>query len=42
LIKFANEKNLNEWIKSRAMKICQSSEEKLQKINNSEINLKQE
>ena len=42
LIKFANEKNLNEWIKSRAMKICQSSEEKLQKINNSEISLKQE
>jgi hypothetical protein len=23
LIKFANEKNMNEWIKSRAMKICQ-------------------
>ena len=42
LIKFANEKTLNEWIKSRAMKICQSNEEKLQKINNSEINLKQE
>ena len=42
MIKFANEKTLNEWIKSRAMKICQSNEEKLQKINNSEINLKQE
>ena len=42
LIKFANEKNMNEWIKSRAMKICQSNEEKLQKINNSEISLKQE
>jgi hypothetical protein len=23
LIKFANERNMNEWIKSRAMKICQ-------------------
>jgi hypothetical protein len=23
LVKFANEKNMNEWIKSRAMKICQ-------------------
>lgn len=42
LIKFANAKNMNEWIKSRAMKICQWSWEKLQKINNSEINLKQE
>ena len=42
LIKFANEKNMNEWIKSRAMKICQWEWEKLQKINNSEINLKQE
>lgn len=42
LIKFANEKNMNEWIKSRSMKICQWSWEKLQKINNSEINLKQE
>ena len=42
LIKFANEKNMNEWIKSRATKICQWSWEKLQKINNSEINLKQE
>lgn len=42
LIKFANQKNMNEWIKSRAMKICQWEWEKLQKINNSEINLKQE
>ena len=42
LVKFANEKNMNERIKSRAMKICQSNEEKLQKINNSEISLKQE
>ena len=42
LIKFANEKNINEWIKSRATYICQWSWEKLQKINNSEINLKQE
>jgi hypothetical protein len=25
LVKFANEKNMNEWIKSRAMKICQWS-----------------
>lgn len=42
LIKFANERNMSEWIKSRSMKICQWSWEKLQKINNSEINLKQE
>ena len=42
LIKFANEKNINEWIKSRAMKICQWSWEKLQSISNSEISLKQE
>ena len=42
LIKFANEKNMSEWIKSRAMKICQWEWEKLQKINNSEIALKQE
>jgi len=42
LIKFANEKNMNEWIRSRAMKICQWSWEKLQKISNSEISLKQE
>ena len=42
LIKFANEKNINEWIKSRAASICQWEWEKMQKINNSEINLKQE
>ena len=42
LIKFANEKNINEWVKSRWISICQWSWEKLQKINNSEINLKQE
>lgn len=42
LIKFANEKNINEWIKSRAASICQWDWEKMQKINNSEINLKQE
>lgn len=42
LIKFANERNMNEWIKSRAMKICQWSWEKLQNISNSEISLKQE
>jgi hypothetical protein len=42
LIKFANEKNVNERIKSRATNICQWSWERLQKINNSEINLKQE
>ena len=42
LIKFANEKNMNEWIRSRAMKICQWSGEKLQNIANSEITLKQE
>lgn len=42
LIKFANERNMNEWIKSRAMKICQWSWEKLQNIKNSEIALKQE
>ena len=42
LVKFANEKNMNEWIKSRAMKICQWSWEKLQNIGNSEISLKQE
>lgn len=42
LIKFANEKNINEWIKSRAASICQWDGEKMQKINNSEINLKQE
>ncbi len=42
LIKFANEKNVNEWIKSRAMKICQWSWERLQNIINSEVVLKQE
>ena len=42
LIKFANEKNMNEWIKSRAINICQWSWERLQKINNSEISLRQE
>ena len=42
LIKFANEKNMNEWIRSRAMKICQWSWEKLQNVNHSDINLKQE
>ena len=42
LIKFANERNMNEWIKSRATKLCQWEWEKLQKINNSEISLKQE
>ncbi len=42
LIKFANEKNINEWIKSRAASICQWEWEKMQKISNSEINLKQE
>lgn len=42
LIKFANEKNVNEWIKSRATNICQWSWEKLQKVNSSEVALKQE
>lgn len=42
LVKFANERNMNEWIKSRAMKICQWSWEKLQNVSNSEILLKQE
>ena len=42
LMKFANEKNMNEWIRSRAMKLCQWSWEKLQNIDNSEINLKHE
>ena len=37
-----SQSRLNEWIKSRAASICQWSWEKLQKINNSEINLKQE
>lgn len=42
LIKFANEKNINEWVKSRAANICQWSWERLQKITNSETLLKQE
>ena len=42
LMKFANEKNMNEWIRSRAMKICQWSWEKLQSIDSSDITLKQE
>ena len=42
LMKFANEKNMNEWIRSRAMKICQWSWEKLQNVNSSEVVLKQE
>ena len=42
LMKFANEKNMNEWVRSRAMKICQWSWEKLQNINSSDISLKQE
>ena len=42
LIKFANEKNMNEWVRSRAMKICQWSWEKLQNLSNSEVTLKQE
>lgn len=42
LMKFANEKNMNEWVKSRAMKLCQGSWEKLQNIGSSDISLKQE
>ena len=42
LIKFANQKNMNEWVKSSAVNICQWSWERLQKINNSEIMLRQE
>lgn len=42
LMKFANERNMNEWIKSRAMRICQWSWEKLQNITSSDISLKQE
>ena len=42
LVKFANEKNINEWIKLRAASICQWSWERMQKITNSEINIKQE
>lgn len=42
LVKFANEKNIKEWVKLRAASICQWSWEKLQKIDNSEVLLKQE
>ena len=42
LMKFANEKNMDEWVRSRAMKICQWSWEKLQNVSNSEVTLKQE
>ena len=42
MIKFANKKNIDEWIKFRAMRICQWEWEKLQRINSSEIVLKQE
>ena len=42
LMKFANEKKMNEWGRSRAMKICQWSGEKLQNVSNSEVTLKQE
>ncbi len=42
LIKFANKKNIDEWIKTRAASICQWSWEMMQKINNSEVTLKQE
>ena len=42
LIKFANEKNINEWIKSRAASICQCDREIKTKINNSAINLNKE
>ena len=42
LMKFANEKNMNEWVRSRAMKICQWSWEKLQNVSSSEVVLKQE
>lgn len=42
LMKFANEKNMNEWVKSRAMKLCQWSWEKLQNISSSDVALKQE
>ena len=42
LMKFANEKNMDEWIRSRAMKLCQWSWEKLQNISSSDITLKQE
>ncbi len=42
LIKFANEKNISDWVKIRATNICQWSWEKLQKVNSSEVSLKQE
>ena len=42
LMKFANKKNMDGWIKNRAMRICQWSWEKMQNILNSEISLKQE
>lgn len=42
LMKFANETNMNEWLKSRAPRICQGSGEKMQNIKNSNISLKQE
>ena len=42
LIKFANQRNINEWVRSRAMKLCQWNGEKMQKINSTEVALKQE
>lgn len=42
LMKFANENNIKEWIKNRAVKLCQWSWEKMQEIVDSEISLKQE
>ena len=42
LIKFANEKNISEWVKIRAANICQWSWEKLQNVDDSEVLLKQE
>lgn len=42
LIKFANQTNMNEWLKSRAARICQWSWEKMQNIQDSNIALKQE
>jgi len=42
LMKFANEKNMNERVRSRAMKLCQWSWEKLQNVSSSEVTLKQE
>lgn len=41
-IKFANVKNVNEWLKSRAVKLCKWSWDEMQKITESEIVLKQE